>query len=320
MPDFPTSTALTSAPPLDEVSPAGKDGRRAAELLQASKDNGVRRMYYLSLRALARLLESSNGDRAPAADHFFDPDELTELRRTIEATNATADLLGRSRVRERCRHLQEKLAGVSTKSELDTFEGFADVPLTGIEPLPPLEAIQYFQSLVPELAVAPEVFGPAMRRRAFTMAVRADQVMLERVKAVIADALERGQVSGGPQRIAAILEQAGVMPANPGYAENVFRTNMMESYNQGAVAEMQAPNVAPFFPAWQYLGIDDGRQRDRHDVHFNKLFPARVTFQQVRDSVLGRFDGFQCRCAPRPVDMIELAELEKQGITVETSW
>lgn len=102
------------------------------------------------------------------------------------------------------------------------------------------------------------------------------------------------EVPTAEAELGGLLERAGVSPNNPAYAETVFRTNMMDAYNEGATAELQDPDVADFFPVWRYVGIADGRERDSHREHFDKYFLNATSFAAVRDSVKGEFDGFNC--------------------------
>jgi hypothetical protein len=296
---------ITGPLPLDEVAPAGVDGVQAARLMQAAKEHGSKVLYYLSQRATKRLLADPN------ADHFFNADEQSALRNAIAATTSSAELLGRSRIRERARHVLEAQAGASQFAESDVFHAFAEPP----PPLPPRRAIEYFQRLVPELNVDPQRFGPLQQRRAFTMAARADQVLLDRVKGLIQTGLESGQPGGMAPRIEHLLDDAGVSPANPQYSDMVFRTNMMDAYTPGAQEELQTPDMQELFPAWQYLGIRDGRQGKDHEPHFSLYFSNEVMFGEVRGERV-----FNCRCSPRPIDKFEWAKLQDQGKRLEWNW
>jgi hypothetical protein len=294
--------------PRDEVALAGPDGKQAARLLGASKDAGARTLYYLARRAVARLLDSPNPQ---AAGHLFDADEYTALTDQLAKTNATANLLGRARVREKADQAEHRHRGVLTFSDDDCFCAFAEAP----PPLAPTQAVDYFKSLVPSLAVEPARFGPLLRREAFTLAAKTDELMLDRVKNVIADALQTGRQSSAVPDIEDILTRAGVSPKNPQYAEMVFRTNCMESYNVGAQEELRSPDMMEMFPAWQYLGIRDGRQGKDHEPHFDHYYPNSAAFGEVRGPRV-----FNCRCSFRAVDKYEWADLQAKGATVQTSW
>jgi 2'-5' RNA ligase len=207
------------------------------------------------------------------------------------------------------------LAGVSTFAEPPaTFARFADP----IPSLLPRAAIEYFRSLVPRLSADPERFPPLMARHAFTLAHAADQVLLGKVKQVIADALS-GQDGGvdirGTEAVQQILDEAGVSPRSPQYAELVYRTNVLDSYNAGVHAELQQPDMQEMFPAWEYLGIPDGREGEDHRPKFGRYYPASATFAEVRGERV-----FNCRCSSRPVSKFEWGRLQQRGAVLESSW
>lgn len=191
------------------------------------------------------------------------------------------------------------------------FEAFRDEP--PLRPMPPLEALRYFLGLSPKLGVDPERWGEAHERHAFTLAADVNGIVLDRVQEVLASILRSGDVPKGPALVDAILDEAGLSPRDPSYGELVVRTNLMDAYSTGATREMQHPDVRDTFPVWKYLGIHDGRQRKSHEVHFDKYFPNEVTFAEVRDSILGKFDGFRCRCFPQAIDKFTWAELQANG-------
>jgi len=196
----------------------------------------------------------------------------------------------------------------------------------GIRPLPPAQALAYFRGLVPSLDVTPGRFGPRLERQAFTLAEATEQTLLEEIQQVIADRLESGRgIKAAPRNIDEILEEAGIHPRNPQYAEQVFRTNLLDSYNTGAQREMEG--MAEYFPAWRYAGIEDGREGEDHKPWFGKVFSAEVPFTAVRDwyivrrgepvHVRGKSRPYNCRCSFIPIDKNELAELKRQGVTLE---
>lgn len=82
------------------------------------------------------------------------------------------------------------------------------------------------------------------------------------------------------------------------HAETVFRTNVMDAYNQGRREALQDPVVEEAFPAWEYSAILDGRTRDSHAAMDGKIFMAN-------DPVWNRItppNGYNCRCVLIPIN------------------
>jgi hypothetical protein len=268
---------------------------------------GVAELSKLARVAVARLL--GLGAYSLAAGRLFTEPERVQLAEVLASVNATAELLGRSLIRDQQQKTIER-RGTVTEALIVLNESLLSVtpPLMG-----PAEALSYFSSLVPTLGVDPLRFGPDQRRKAFTLAVATDTQLLGHVKDIIRDRLATGQeVSDAPAEIEDVLERAGVTPKNPQYSEMTFRTSMMDSYNIGAEAEMRHPDVASFFPSWQYLGVRDGRQGEDHEPHFDKYYPNGVSFHSVRGPRV-----FNCRCTFRPIDKFDWSALQSQGARLE---
>lgn len=301
-----------------EFALAGRDGQRAESLLKTSKDAGTALIAQLAEKAVRRLLASPNPQAAPV---LFDDAELGQLRDSFVSTIATADLLGRSRVREKARIAEEfgeqkrKDQWVSRKisklmaegkpqdqavaialsmqregKDTDDFAEYPAMPDNAFykfeEPVPviaPAGAVDYFRRLVPSLGVDPMRYGPLLERHAFTLAAATDKVILDKVKqAITARLAGTAPISTAPADIQAILDAAGVSPANPQYSEMVWRTNAMDAYNQGATAELQSPDMADAFPVWRYEGILDSRTGDDHRPKIGLFFPTSAAFPEVR--------------------------------------
>jgi hypothetical protein len=269
---------------------------------------------------------------------LFTNAELQNFADSISKSLAMGDLLGRARIHQRMISLggnpkPGELEGVSTFADVATASPGGDLPtprsqilstsptfFTGrIEPLPPDQAIAFFESLVPTLVIQPELFTAGIRREAFTLAVSSEQTLTENVKQIILDSLKNGTGSrAGAIAIEETLADAGVSPLHSQYSEMVYRTNALGAYNQGAADELQNPVIDEFFPVWEYIGIHDGRDRARHTVHFGKFFPNSITFTDVRDSEAGKFDGYNCRCTFRPVSKYEWRTLQEKGATLQS--
>lgn len=104
----------------------------------------------------------------------------------------------------------------------------------------------------------------------------------------------------------------GIVATN---CEMVFRTNVMDALNTGVSRQLATPEMREDFPAWRYLGIDDGREGDDHRPKFGKLYPSSVPFTVVRGPRV-----FNCRCTAQPIHIVELEQLLAAGERVESAW
>lgn len=306
-------TPTRSQPAGDQVAMAGADGRKAEQLLAEAKLQGATTLTAASKSAVARLL--TKGASALRAKGLFTEAELGQVAAQIRDTNAMAELLGRSRIQERAERA-EQLRGSRKFSEEPTSFRVFDEAGGLLEPLPPARAIDYFRKLVPRLDISdPGRWGALLEREAFTLARAAEQVILEKVQDLIQTRLESGEGIGtAPGEIAQVLDAAGVGEDNAQYAEMVFRTNMMDSYNQGA--ERELAEVSDTFPVWRYANPDDGRSRPAHAARVGRYYSSATPFAKVRGTDIG--DVANCRCTFIPIDKYEWAELQQQGAKIES--
>jgi hypothetical protein len=195
---------------------------------------------------------------------------------------------------------------VVRESILHRFLEAADVPV-----LTPDAAIDFFRALIPTLGTDPGRVLPDLRRTAFTLAAATEQELLQAVKGVILDRLTTGQASTGPAAVRAALDAAGVGDGG-NYATTVFRTNVMDSYNQGLHDELK--DLADTFPVWKYSNPGDNRSRPDHSARSGNYYPASVTIDQVRGTEPK--EKMNCRCVPIPVDKWTWADLYAKGTRV----
>jgi len=200
---------------------------------------------------------------------------------------------------------------------------------SGVPPLQPEAALDFFRKLVPTLGTDPHRLADG-RRQAFTLAVATDLELLDAVKAAIEDFLRGGSPAPSvpsfsplvlpppnpppldtPKAIRTLLDAAGVTPASDAYATQVFRTNAMDSFNQGVHDEMQVERET--FPTWQLSNPDDGRSRPTHAARNGRYYPAERSLASIRDA--RGYDGYSCRCVPIPVDKWTWEDLVAGGAT-----
>lgn len=177
-----------------------------------------------------------------------------------------------------------------------------------VQALAPDDALSFFRALLPTLGTDPARQLPDLRRTAFTLAVATEQELLATVQQVIAGRLASGDVGTGKAAVQAVLDAAGV-GSDPRYAETVFRTNAMDSYNQGLQDQLQ--QEAETFPVWKYSAVTDNRARPWHAARNGNYYPTSTPFNRVRGT--DAKDVMNCRCTAIPIDKWEWAELQEKG-------
>lgn len=268
----------------------------------------------LSRPAVERLLQEGE-----SANEFFNEEEEQELAKALAGVYGTANLFGHARIRLRADQAIKNHGVRKFSDESTSFALFGDDPLP---PLQPLQAIKYFLKLVPSLSLDPERWGAALERHSFTLAVGTSERMLDRVQQIIAQGIAGGRKigyggDGSSADINAILNEAGVTPKNPQYAEMVGRTNTMDALTAGSQAEQY--RVRDTFPAWKYASITkDMRGRKWHRARNGMIFPVEIPFVKVRGEEIE--DAANCRCLPIPVDKWELEEYLKRGGVLAHTW
>lgn len=202
-------------------------------------------------------------------------------------------------------------------------EGYGSTPWTPedlMRLVKPIDAVEFFRRLMP-VADTP-LFDMLIAGQAFQIAASADQVITKKIHKVIQDRIETGKmVRAAGREINEILDESGITHPN-NYGEMCVRTNVMESYRNGAWDRVQRPGMREAFPVWKYLGIADKRERlgpfpDKpdHHRHFNHFWPASISFFDVRGRDVR--DVVNCRCDFAPIHKRDAAKLIASGITIE---
>lgn len=289
----------------DATSLAGKDGLRLTELIRGAKDYGVKTLW-----DLVRQSVKSYRGVGPILNQL----QVNKVADSLAAVNATAELMGRARVREISERALES-GGLSKFADDSPLSMFSDPPAQSVIDTPQA-ALAYFQSLVPKLGVDPERFLEDQRRKALTLAASTNKVLTEKIQEQIAKGLkENKSVADAVADIRANLDAAGVSPKNPQYAEMVYRTNAQDSFQTGVYEEGRHPDVADVLPVWRYLIVDDDRTGDDHRPKGGRYYPAHVPFSQARGP-----RPFNCRCGLQWVDFMDWEELQSKGAKMEHRW
>lgn len=291
--------------------PAGGEGQKLAAILQPQIDAAARVIVDKTRASLNR--------RFPAYSdaELWTREERTSVVNAIATALTLADMLARGRLNQPSldEETQRKFADPPSAGG-GIFPGPSDTPFVFVtKPIKPLGqpelAVQYIQSLVPTPHVDALHLADGWRRKAFTMAVDAEAKVLEKVKDAVLGELATG--GDATATVRKVLEDAGLNPKNPQYAQMVVRTNVMDAYETGFRDELrQNPRANEDFPVWQYVGIRDGRQGEDHEPHFGHYFPASVDFRDVRGPRV-----YNCRCIPKPIYKSRWKKLEAEGATLD---
>lgn len=244
---------------------------------------------------------------------LLDTVRVGKLAESLAAVNATAELMGRSRVREMQRRALES-GGLSKFKDDVPWSTFADSPTGVIDT--PQAALDYFTRLVPKLGIDPERFVGEQKRKAFTLAASTNKVLTAKIQDVIRKGLgESKGVADVTAKITEALSLAGVTPRHKQYAEMVYRTNANDSFQTGLYEEGRHEDVREVFPAWRYLIVNDTRTGDDHRPKGNRYYPSEATFSDVRGK-----RPYNCRCSMQWIDFMDWEELVTRGVKMERSW
>lgn len=184
-----------------------------------------------------------------------------------------------------------------------------------VEPMPPLEALAFFRSLVPMLGIDDPIrWWTDLRRRAFTLARATNDEMLSRIQNIVVQRLQTGErISAAPEEIETTLAALGAADVPAGYGETALRTNILDSFNQGLQNEVD--QVKSTFPAWKYSAVVDSRSRPWHAERNGRLYSSDVPFNAVRGT--SAKDICNCRCVMIPLDRWTVDELLAKGAKIE---
>lgn len=262
-------------------------------LLKRVQDAGTQTVYSIAQNVARRSLDA----KSPVG---LDDNDRLKLTNSLASANAVADLLGRQKVRRRANGFQV----FNEETSWSWFDETED--LVGISPR---AAIEYFSRQMPTYTIDAGNFDVEHQGRAFQLAATTDETLTRKVFDVVLEALQTGK--GKAEKVDEILEQAGIKPRK-GYGEMVYRTNLLESYRNGAWKEFQAPDLATWFPVWHYIGIADHRQREKHRKLTGLYFDRDVPFFKVRGEDAS--DVCNCRCDFVPVGKYDWKKLQKQGV------
>lgn len=291
----------------DEGSPEhpdidGLDSHAIEAMLSRAINQGVDDLHAIVGEALTHYLAHERGQ-------LFTTEDVHLLAESLSHALAAGDTLARSLVLDFAQREAAKHGAVPHRpSYLLHHLRTEEIP-----PMPPAEALHYFKGLVPELG-SDTRRDHELRRKAFTLAHSTSVELTEKMQAAIADRLESGKVTDGPRAVKAILDDAGCTKSSPAYANLVWRTNALDSYNQATQDQITA--MSGTFPVWRYANPHDNRSRPKHAALDGLYFPSSVLFTRVRGETLD--DAANCRCTPIAVSKWAWRRLEAAGARLAT--
>lgn len=131
------------------------------------------------------------------------------------------------------------------------------------------------------------------RARAFSVARLTSTELVKRVRDVIGRTLEEGgNYRDFVAQVRAGEVDLGITPTNPGYLENIFRTNTASAYGAGRLRQLTDPVVVAARPFLEYRTARDSRVRDTHAALEGVIFRQDDPGWRAFNPPL----GFQCRC------------------------
>ncbi len=178
------------------------------------------------------------------------------------------------------------------------------------EPLPFIEAIDYFRERVPMSTGEFFALEEEARARAFTIAYAQKAGLVAGVKGSLQKALDEGISFGQWQQDAnALYDRLGVTRMNPFHLDVVYRQNIQQSYMAGRYKQMTRPEVLKRRPYWEYIAVRDTHSRPSHARQHGNVYPADHPYWHTWYPT----NGFRCRCGVRS---LSAAEVEKRGLRV----
>jgi hypothetical protein len=166
------------------------------------------------------------------------------------------------------------------------------------------EAIASVKRRVPMPREEWDALGAAERENAFTVSEVTEMRVLQQVLDGIDSAVEYGTtLDDFKDSISADLVEAWG-GENPDRIENIFRTNVLESYAQGREAVMSAPAVREARPYCRFDDVPSDRECDECADCGGTVLPADDPWWATHTPLL----HYRCRCIKTPLSPEEAAE------------
>jgi len=190
-----------------------------------------------------------------------------------------------------------------------------------LKPLPPEEAIAYFQAKGYRFSWRWHEMWHADHAAAFTVAKAMRRDILEDIRGALDRALRDGTTYEQFQReLTPVLQTKGwwgmreergqiVRLGSPRRLAVIFGVNIQTAYSVGHYRAMTDPDVLQTRPYWRYVAVNDGRTRPAHRAWHDTVLPADHPWWQTHYPP----NGWNCRCT---VVSLSAAEMERDGLRV----
>jgi SPP1 gp7 family putative phage head morphogenesis protein len=207
---------------------------------------------------------------------------------------AASDLLGRLHIMQ---HVRAKTGKKQpTISTLTHVAHFSEV--LGFKSVQNKDAVQQIVNLNSVTRRIYDGLTKKYQQQAFTVAHVTDTRIIEQIQKALKDTV----ASGGTQQdfareLKKLTTDASIEELSNWHIENVFRTNVQNSYMTGRFEQMRQPDVMDALPVWEYFAVMDDRTRENH--------AAMNGFQAAADDPVWSIwyppAGFNCRCSVFPL-------------------
>lgn len=181
----------------------------------------------------------------------------------------------------------------------------ADVRL---QPLPPREALAFWQARIPLTREAFDLLDDESRSLAFTAANLSNLNDVRRLQKAMETAMEKGMGFRDFQKAAAALS---IFDENTTrhQMETVFRNNVQTAFNVGRDKRLR--QVTDAYPYWMYDAVNDSRVRPSHSMMDGRIYRYDHPFWNTWSPP----NGHNCRCKKIPISQ---EEVDQDALPVET--
>jgi len=190
-------------------------------------------------------------------------------------------------------------------------------------PLPPAEAIAFFESKGYHITFDWYEMWQEAHDRAFTVAKAMRQDILEDIRAEVNKAISEGTtLSEFRANLEPTLQRKGwwgrkvigdreVQLGSPYRLRTIFQTNVNVAYQAGRYKQMTDPDVLSARPYFMYDAVNDSRTRPQHLGWDGLVLPADDPFWDTHYPP----NGWGCRCS---VVSVSPEEMEAEDLTVSS--